>query len=276
MTAVDRASAPNAALATAESAALAAGGLLLERWRGPVRGRASKSSATDEVSDADRASEALIVAAIRNAHPGDAIVSEEGGGSDGTSGRRWLVDPLDGTINYLYGIPHWCVTIACADADGPLAGVVLDPVRGELFSAARGGGAWLRPTADGGPGARRLRVSAVTDLGLSLLADGFSYDADERREQARREALIVPLVRDVRRMGSAALDLAYVAAGRVDAYGESGGHEWDWAAGRLLVSEAGGMVSETRGVRPNAPTLVASGVGIHQALVALLERVQEA
>ncbi len=274
MTGADGASAPDAALATAESAALAAGRLLLERWGGPVSGRASKSSATDEVSDADRASEALILGAIRRAHPNDAIVSEEGGGALGTSGRRWLVDPLDGTINYLYRIPHWCVTIACADEGGPLAGVVLDPVRDELFSATRGGGAWVRST--GGGETRRLRVSAVTDLGLALLADGFSYDAQERREQARREALIVPVVRDVRRMGSAALDLAYVAAGRVDAYGESGGHEWDWAAGRLLVSEAGGMVSETKGVRPDAPTLVASGAGIHRALVALLERVQEA
>ncbi|MDE3192897.1 MAG: inositol monophosphatase [Chloroflexota bacterium] len=266
--------ATEAALATAESAALAAGRLLLERWDGPVSGRSTKSSRTDEVSDADRASEALIVDAIRRAHPHDAIVSEEGGGATGTSSRRWLVDPLDGTVNYLYRIPHWCVTIACADAGGPLVGVTHDPVRGELFSAARGEGAWLRSSASASE-PRRLAVSGVTDLGLSLLGDGFSYDAEDRREQARREALIVPVVRDVRRAGSAALDLAWVAAARLDAYAESGGREWDWAAGRLLVSEAGGMLSETKGVRPDAPTLVASGRGIHEALVALLIHVQD-
>ncbi len=260
-------------LATAEGAAVAAGRLLLDRWSGPATGRATKTTPTDEVSDADRASEALIVAAIRRTYPDDAIVSEEGGGSGGTSGRRWLVDPLDGTVNYLYRIPQWCVTIACADARGPLVGVTYDPTRDELFSAVRGEGAWLRASADAS-GARRLAVSRVADLGLALLADGFSYSAEERREQARREALIVPAVRDVRRMGSAALDLAWVAGSRLDAYAESGGHEWDCAAGRLLVSEAGGMLSETKGVRPDAPTLVASGPGIHQALVALLLRVQ--
>ncbi len=266
------------ALATAESAALAAGRLLLDRWSGPASGRGTKTSATDEVSDADRASERLIVEAIRGAHPDDAVVSEEGGGAPGTSGRRWLVDPLDGTVNYLYRIPHWCVTIACADAEGPFVGVVYDAVRSELFSARRGHGAWLRRIGNDAGASRpeRLRVSSVGDLGLALLADGFSYRAEERREQARREARIVAVVRDVRRMGSAALDLAYVAASRIDAYAEAGAQEWDWAAGRLLVSEAGGTLSETKGVRPDAPTLVASGPGIHQALVALLHRVQDA
>lgn len=265
------------ALATAEAAALAAGRLLIEQWQRPFSGRSSKSTVTDEVSDADRASEQLIVSAIRRAHPDDAVVSEEGGGAGGSSGRRWLVDPLDGTINYLYRVPHWCVTIACADRDGPLAGVVYDPTRGELFSARRGGGAWLRSGMMGGDGTlpRRLAVSSVTDLGVALLADGFSYDPEERREQGRREALVLPHVRDVRRMGSAALDLAYVACARVDAYEEAGGHEWDWAAGRLLVTEAGGMVSETKGIRRGSNTLVASGPGIHRALIALLERVQE-
>lgn len=261
-------------LATATDAALRAGRLLVERWERPFSGRAFKSSSTDEVSDADRASEALIVAAIRRTHPDDEIVSEEGGGARGTTGLRWLVDPLDGTINYLYRIPHWCVSVACADTEGPVIGVVHDPVRGETYLAQRGGGAWLRSASGDQP--RRLAVSSVTDLGLALLADGFSYDAEERREQARREALILPNVRDVRRMGSAALDLAFLASGRIDAYVEAGAHEWDWAAGRVLVSEAGGMLSERPGVRPDGPTLIASGPGIHDALVALVERVQSA
>lgn len=249
-----------------------AGEELLRRWSLPISGRASKGSATDEVSDADRAAERIIVEAIGTAHPDDEIVSEEGGGAQGRSGRRWLVDPLDGTINYLYGIPQWCVSIACEDGAGAVAGVVYDAPRGDMYFAERGKGAWLQP----GPGAgaaRRLRVTELTDLAHALVADGFSYDAEERREQGRREALILPRIRDVRRMGSAALDLCAVAAGRVDAYAEAGGNEWDWAAGRLLVTEAGGRLSEAPGVRPGSHTLIASGPGIHDALAALIASV---
>jgi len=266
------------ALRTAIEAAQRAGDELLRRWAMPISGRASKSSTTDEVSDADHASERIVVDAIRRAHPDDEIVSEEGGGVSGRSAHRWLVDPLDGTINYLYRIPQWCVSIACVDADGPLAGVVHDPVKRELFFATRGGGAWLRAgTPDSATAQdRQLAVTELTDLRLALVADGFSYSAEERREQARREAAMLPLIRDVRRTGSAALDLAYVAAARVDAYCEAGGNPWDWAAGRLLVSEAGGRLSEAPGVRPDGPTLIASGTGIHDALVALVHRVQRA
>ena len=211
------------------------------------------------------------MAAVRAAHPGDEIISEEGGGATGSSGRRWLVDPLDGTINYLYRIPQWCVSIACADASGPFVGVVHDAVRDELFFAVRGRGAWLRS-----PGAedRRLAVTPLGDLSLALVATGFSYAPEERREQARRETVILPTIRDVRRMGSAALDLAWCALGRLDGYGEAGGNEWDWAAGRLLVTEAGGRVTEAPGVRAGSPTLIASGPGIHDALVELVRRAQ--
>ena len=247
-----------------------AGAELMRRWAQPISGRAFKSSTTDEVSDADRAAERIIVAAIHAAHPDDEIVSEEGGGARGRSGRRWLVDPLDGTINYLYRIPQWCVSVACADAEGPLVGVVFDPCREDLYFAERGGGAWVRSGSDS---EQRLHVTDVADLALALLADGFSYDAEERREQGRREALMLPHIRDVRRMGSAALDLCAVAAGRVDAYAEAGGNEWDWAAGRLLVTEAGGRVSEAGGVRPGSYTLIASGPGIHDALVSLIRSV---
>ncbi len=263
-------------LDVAIGAALDAGDELMRRWRLPDSGRTFKSSATDEVSDADRAAEALIIDRLRSAFPRDEIVSEEAGGSVGTSGRRWLVDPLDGTINWLYRIPRWSVTIACADDRYTLAGVVYDPVLRELYHARRDQGAWLSLVGSGRElgEPRRLAVTTITDLSLALLADGFSYDAEERREQARREVSILPRVRDVRRMGSAALDLANVAAARVDCYGESGGHEWDWAAGSLLVTEAGGKVSEGPGVRADAPTLIASGPGIHDALVALIRSVQ--
>lgn len=266
------------ALRTAMDAAQRAGEELLRRWDMPISGRASKSSSTDEVSDADRAAERIVVDAIRAAHPDDEIVSEEGGGVRGGSGRRWLVDPLDGTINYLYGIPQWCVSVACLDQEGPVVGVVHDPVKRETFFAERGRGGWLRPS---GPSAvaveemRPLRVTQLTELGHALVADGFSYSAEERREQGRREALMLPHIRDVRRMGSAALDLAFVASARIDAYCEAGGNEWDWAAGRLLVTEAGGRLSEAPGVRPDGPTLIASGPGIHDALVTLVHHVQK-
>lgn len=263
-----------AALRTALESARRAGDELLRRWDLPISGRAFKSSTTDEVSDADRAAERIVIETIRAAHPDDEIVSEEGGGVPGRSGRQWLVDPLDGTINYLYRIPQWSVSIACVDAGGPFVGVVYDAPRGDMYFAQRGIGAWLRPRSGVTEG-QALRVTGLRDLSLALIADGFSYDAEERREQARREALMLPHVRDVRRFGSAALDLAWVAAGRIDGYSEAGGNPWDWAAGRLLVSEAGGRLSEAPGVRPDGPTLIASGPGIHDALVDLVRRVQE-
>ena len=263
-------------LRTAMEAARLAGEELLRRWDLPISGRGSKSSVTDEVSDADRAAERILFEAIHGAYPDDEIVSEEGAGVRGRSGRRWLIDPLDGTINYLYGIPQWCVSIACLDADGPLVGVVHDAARRQLYCAVRGGGAWLRSTGAAAIAGtdRKLAVTTTTDLGLALVATGFSYDPEERREQARREAGMLPHIRDVRRMGSAALDLGLVAGGHLDAYAEAGGNPWDWAAGRLLVTEAGGRLSEAPGVRPDGPTLIASGPGIHDALVDLVHRVQ--
>ncbi len=221
------------------------------------------------MSDADRAAETAIVAGLRAARPDDLIVAEEGStGGDGSSGVRWFVDPLDGTANFLYGVPHWSVVIACADQAGTLAGVIFDPLKGELFRAARGGGAWL-----GGPrggSQRRLRVNEVTDLGLALAATGFSYLASERARQASILATVTPRVRDLRRLGSAALDLAWVAAGRYDCYFESVTKPWDWVAGALLVTEAGGRVSELASATGGEPRIVASGVALHEPLLALL------
>jgi myo-inositol-1(or 4)-monophosphatase len=197
------------------------------------------------------------VARIRAAFPDDAIVSEEGGTTSGRSDRTWYVDPLDGTINYLYGLPHWSVSIACADAAGGLAGVVFDPIRNELFVAARGDGATL--------GGRPLRASTVADPGLALVATGFSYDPIERAAQAAIVARVAGSVRDIRRAGSAALDLAWVAAGRLDAYFEVSQSPWDSAAGELLVREAGGEVTWTAHTE-----IVASGRPLHAPLIALL------
>jgi len=226
--------------------------LLVERFGAPAHGVALKSSATDMVSDADRLAERAIAELIRRERPADGLLGEEGAAAGGSSGRRWVVDPLDGTTNYLYGFPVWAVSVAVEDADGPLAGVVLDPTRDELFVASRGGGA----TLNGQP----LSVRHGTPLEESLIATGFAYGADGRAQQARLLQQVLPRVRDIRRAGAAAIDLAWVAAGRVDGYYERGLKPWDWAAGRLLVSEAGGEVAELRGepvgLVAGAPALV--------------------
>jgi len=257
----------SAALALATEAAREAAALLLELRRSPAVGIRSKSSATDLVSEADEQAERAIVTAIRRLRPDDAIVAEEGSGAEGSSGVNWYVDPLDGTINYLYGIPHWSVSICCADTTGPLAGVVFDPLRDELFSTSRGAGAYL--------GDRRLAVTDNRDLARALVATGFGYSAEQRRTQGRIIANVLGDVRDIRRFGSAALDLACVAASRVDAYFESVEKPWDWMAGALLVREAGGRVTELNPADAAFPRIIASGPGIHDELVALLARATE-
>jgi len=223
----------------AERAARLAGDLLMERFGGPARGVAVKSSSTDMVSDADREAEEAIVALLARERPDDALVAEEGAREGGSSGRRWVVDPLDGTTNYLYGFPAWCVSVALEDAGGGLAGVVHDPWRGETFRAARGAGAQL----NGEP----IHVRDHDDLSTALVATGFGYDPQWRGTQADVLRRVIPRVRDIRRAGAAALDLAWVAAGRLDAYYERGLNPWDWAAGVQLVREAGGRVEPLEG-----------------------------
>ena len=254
----------SAALALATEAARDAAALLLELRRSPAVGIRSKSSATDLVSEADEQAERAIVTAIRRLRPDDAIVAEEGSGADGSSGVNWYVDPLDGTINYLYGIPHWSVSICCADTRGPLAGVVFDPLRDELFSTSRGAGAYL--------GDRRLAVTDNRDLASALVATGFGYSATQRRTQGRIIANMLGDIRDIRRFGSAALDLSWTAAGRFDGYFESVEKPWDWMAGAMLVREAGGRVTQLHPTDAAFPRIIASGRGIHDALVALLAR----
>lgn len=256
-------------VAVAIEAARAAGRQLMESFEGKPTGVDAKSSHTDLVSDADRESETVIVSAIRWAFQGDAIVAEEGSLEAGGSGRTWYIDPLDGTINFLYGVPHWSVVICLADAGGALAGVVYDPVRDELFSAERGGGAWV--SRGGGP-PRALRTTSVADLGSALVATGFAYVAEDREEQARILTRVLGEVRDLRRYGSAALDLSWVGAGRWDAYFESVDKPWDWMAGALIVREAGGRVTELKQARSGHPHIVASAPEVHDALVALLKR----
>jgi len=224
-------------LDVARAAARAAAAELLARYDRPPEGVDTKTSATDPVSDADRAAERAIRALLAQRRPHDAILGEEGGETvgdgGGGSGVRWVVDPLDGTVDYLYGHPQWSVSVAAEDADGTaLAGVVLDPLRDEETAATRSG-PLLR---DGVPVVSAPRAQT---LGVALVATGFGYDAAVRARQAEVLRRVLPRVRDVRRAGSAALDLAWTALGRCDAYWERGVKPWDVAAGALLCSRAG-------------------------------------
>jgi len=246
----------------ARDLARAAGAAL--RARPDDLGVTTKSGPTDVVTVMDKAAEKVILAGLAQARPDDAIVSEESAASGGTSGVRWLVDPLDGTVNYLYGIPRYAVSIA-AEVGGEMAcGVVLDVVLGQEYTATRGGGAYC----DG----VRLACSTETDPAQALLATGFAYDVGRRTVQARTIASVLPAVRDIRRFGSAALDLCDVASGRVDAYYEAGMHPWDWAAGALIAREAGARVDGLSGRPPgNHTTLAANPIlfdVLHHVLVA--------
>jgi myo-inositol-1(or 4)-monophosphatase len=190
----------------------------------------TKSGPTDLVSDADVAAEQAIRAVLARRRPGDAILGEEGGAT-GAGDVRWVVDPLDGTINYVFGLPAFAVSVACEDAEGAIVGVVLDPVRGERFTASREGPALL----NGQPIAHPGRES----LGTALVATGFNYDAELRTRQGEVVARLLPRIRDIRRVGAAALDLAWAACGRCDAFYERGLNAWDVAAGALIAERAG-------------------------------------
>jgi myo-inositol-1(or 4)-monophosphatase len=212
-----------------------AGTLLSTHFRRPVGGVGTKSSGIDMVSDADRESEALLRELISSHRPCDAMLGEEQGAEAGSSGLRWVIDPLDGTTNFLHGYPAWAVSIAVEDRRGALLGIVHDPCRQETFAAVRGRGATLNEVPIG--------VSTAFDPAHSLIATGFSYSAEARAVQARAAAQLLVAVQDVRRGGSAALDLAWLACGRVDGFYEVPLKPWDRAAGELIVREAGGTVS---------------------------------
>jgi myo-inositol-1(or 4)-monophosphatase len=226
-------------LELAERAARAAGEVLIAYYGRVPEGLASKKSATDPVSDADREAERVIRELLSAERPDDGLVGEEGSRIEGEHSRRWIVDPLDGTVNFLYGLRAWGVSIALEDEEGLAVGVVFNPVSGECFAAERGRGA----TMSGRP----IHVTDCRSLDSAMVATGFSYEAERRAEQAQLLVELLPRIRDLRRAGAAALDLAYVAAGRVDAYYERGLKRWDEAAGLLLVQEAGGVTAELDG-----------------------------
>ncbi|HLU75323.1 MAG TPA: inositol monophosphatase family protein [Nonomuraea sp.] len=225
---------PEGFLRLAEDIAREAGDMLVAK-RPAMSTRSAdietKSSPTDVVTVLDLASEQLIRERILAARPGDRILGEEEGDRPGETDVRWVVDPIDGTVNFLYGLPDWAVSIAVEVRGRIVAGVVNAAARGEVYTASEGGGAWLA--------GERLRCNPAAPLGQALVATGFGYDAALRAEQAEVLTGVLPRVRDIRRGGSCAVDLCSVASGRVDAYYERGVNYWDYAAGGLIAAEAG-------------------------------------
>lgn len=243
----------------AETAARAAADELVARYHDVAVDVVAKSTPTDLVSEADLAAERAIRAVLAELASDDAILGEEGEDTPGTSGRRWVVDPLDGTINYLFANPQWCVSVACEG----LAGVVFDPLRGELFAVGDDGGPATCGDVD-------LRGSTRDELSGALVATGFGYDAAVRARQAPIAARVIPAVRDVRRAGSAALDLAWCAAGRLDAYYEFGVQAWDIAAGVLLCERAGLHVETLPGDGGLPPGILVAPPALVDGLRALI------
>src|SRR5207248_4345432 len=217
----------------------------------------TKASPTDVVTEMDRASEALITDRLLSQRPGDAVLGEEGGES-GRGRVRWIIDPLDGTVNYLYGLADWAVSIA-AEVEGTLvAGVVAVPAHDEVFTAVSGGGAWLQA---GAAPPVPLRCNTGVTLAQALVATGFGYEAARRKIQGEVVAAVLPRVRDIRRGGSCAVDLCSVAAGRVDAFYERGVNYWDYAAGGLVATEAGAVLGGLAGRPASSSMTIAAGPG---------------
>lgn len=231
----------------------------------------SKTTPTDPVTVVDTETERLLRNRLARVRPRDPILGEEGGGPAGAAAAgavTWVLDPIDGTVNFVYGIPAYAVSVA-AQVDGvSVAGAVADVVGGRVYSAAAGLGAYVID----GQGTETLRCSTVDDLSMALLGTGFGYSRRRRTAQAGLLARLLPVVRDVRRIGSAALDLCMVAAGRLDAYFEHGLQAWDLAAGTLIAAEAGARVLVPDGPVDGAGVVVAAAPGIADELIATLER----
>lgn len=252
----------------ARTVAIEAGELIVRRRAEGVEIAASKSTSIDVVTFADRESEEFIKSRLSDLRPDDAFFGEESGGASGASGLTWIVDPIDGTVNYLYGIPQYAVSIAVVEGEAnpetwnQLAGVVVNPSVGEVFTAAQGHGAFL--------GTQQLHVNNESLLAHSLVATGFAYSSHLRATQAQVLTQLLPQVRDIRRAGAASLDLCSVAAGRVDAYFERDTKPWDYAAGSLIVREAGGIVGGLSGASEGGDMILAANPSLFGQLEALL------
>lgn len=264
--------------ATAADLARSVGGIIRALRDAGVDVAATKTSVNDVVTAADREAERLLVEGLRLARPNDAILGEEGASIAGSSGITWVIDPIDGTVNYLYGLPAYAVSVAATVTDDSpaaagtgamhdgrraIAGAVYLPVTDELFTAWEGGGAQLNAAPLPGP--------ASAPLATALVATGFGYTVERRTEQAEIARQLIPRVRDIRRMGSAATDLCLLAAGRLDAYYERGLQPWDYAAGALIAREAGAiLIGRDSDTRPGEPMLIAAAPGLATELSAAI------
>jgi myo-inositol-1(or 4)-monophosphatase len=257
-------------LSLARDIAVTAGGLARRRRAEGVEVADHKSSPVDVVTQADRETETLIRSMLADARPDDGFLGEEGGSGSGSSGLTWVVDPIDGTVNYLYGIPHWAVSIAVVEGEPDpltwrsLAGCVANPMTGDVFTATDGGGSFS--------GNQQLRVAGAASLAQSLIGTGFGYDSAVRAEQGAVVAALLPLVRDIRRFGAASLDLCAVATGHLNGYFERGLQPWDHAAAALVVREAGAVVTGWAGAAGSAEFLLAAPPELASALEAELAK----
>lgn len=242
--------------------AVGAAAVVTASGRGAL-GVSSKSTVTDLVTEADRASEDWLVARLQVVRPADAILGEEGAGAEGTSGVRWVLDPIDGTVNYVLGLPHYAVSVAAEVGGEIVAGAVCNIASGEVFRASRGRGAFLHDA--------RLNGPRDVALARAVVGTGFGYEAQHRARQGAVLARLLPLVGDIRRLGAASLDLCAVAAGGLDAYFEAGLQWWDYAAGLLIATEAGCVASGLRGRAPSSSLTAVGGRQLAAEFFALLE-----
>lgn len=248
-------------LMLAEKIALQAGELLINR---PAKFKLDeKSGVLDFATQMDHESEKLIVSEILKARPDDGLVGEEGANKESISGITWVIDPIDGTVNYLYDIPGWCISIAAKDNSGVLMGVVYSPATNSLWKASRGGGAFLNNSP--------IKCNEPVELNRALVGSGFAYDIERRKVQAEFIAKLLPQIRDLRRLGACAVDICHVASGSLDAFFEAGVNEWDYAAAGLIASEAGAKVTIKSGIwNGQKHQVLAAGPSLHAAIEGLL------
>lgn len=233
------------------------------RRSGPITA-STKSTSIDMVTEFDKASERFITEGLMSKRPDDGIVGEEGADIPSTSGIVWHIDPIDGTTNFFFDIPLWAVSVGAVDEEGPIAGAVYVPGLGEMFSAARGQGAWMNDLP--------IRPRDNSRISDALVATGFSYQIDQRPRHTHRVASMLNEVRDIRRLGAAAVDLCFVAAGRYDAYFEEGLNSWDLVAGQVIATEAGAVVTNFNGDAVTPQQVLASSPSLHQSMIDLIAR----
>jgi myo-inositol-1(or 4)-monophosphatase len=246
-------------LILAESIARKAGALLMNRP--PKFDLDEKSGVFDFATQMDHESEKLIVAEILSARPDDGLIGEEGANRESASGITWVIDPIDGTVNYLYDIPGWCISIGAKDKNGGLVGVVFSPATNSLWKASRGNGAYLNDV--------KISCNDPVALNRALVGSGFAYDIEKRKNQAALIARLLPEIRDLRRLGACAVDICHVASGSLDAYFEAGVNEWDYAAAGLIATEAGAVISIDKGIWNGEKNMViVAGPALHPVLSA--------